>query len=262
MRKAELAVDKKDDDLARAALERAVSFQLLADNFDQQIANHHTQVESMKSALKRLELKLEEARARADLLIVQHRRSRATQRGAVDLDEASLDLTARFLELVDTLGELRFAGSRRAGEEDGRLRARSNLLDSSIRRLKAALRVSMPDLRIEVASSRSRANREAKRSYFDKSRSMILKVPGSPDRGRLAGDVWIRRAGKCRESVQFCRRKASAKARRSQRGKRSRLRVRTEARARPVRRDRVPEYDFLCECGRAAFDGARALRRG
>jgi hypothetical protein len=67
----------------------------------------------------------------------------------------------------------------------------------------------MPDLRIEVASSRSRANREAKRSYFDKSRSMILKVPGSPDRGRLAGDVWIRRAGKCRESVQFCRRKAS-----------------------------------------------------
>jgi hypothetical protein len=105
MRKAELAGDKKDDDLARAALERAVSFQLLADNFDQQIANHHTQVESMKSALKRLELKLEEARAKADLLIVQHRRSRATQRGAVDLDEAPLDLTARFLELVDTLGE-------------------------------------------------------------------------------------------------------------------------------------------------------------
>src|SRR5258708_32248128 len=82
MHKAELAVDKKDDELARAALERAVSFQLLADNFDQQIANHHTQVESLKSALKRLELKLEEARAKADLLIVQHRRSRATHRTA------------------------------------------------------------------------------------------------------------------------------------------------------------------------------------
>jgi phage shock protein A len=82
MRKAELAVDKKDDELARAALVRAVSFQLLAENFDQQIANHHTQVESMKAALKRLELKLSEARARADLLIVQHRRSRATNRAA------------------------------------------------------------------------------------------------------------------------------------------------------------------------------------
>jgi phage shock protein A len=82
MRKAELAVDKKDDQLARAALERAVSFHLLAENYDQQIADHHTQVESMKSALKRLELKLSEARAMADMLIVQHRRSRATHRAA------------------------------------------------------------------------------------------------------------------------------------------------------------------------------------
>jgi phage shock protein A len=82
MRKAELAVDKKDDELARAALERAVSFHLLAENYDQQIAHHHTQVESLKSALKRLDLKLSEARAKADLLIVQHRRSRASNRAA------------------------------------------------------------------------------------------------------------------------------------------------------------------------------------
>jgi phage shock protein A len=82
MRKAELAVEKKDDQLARAALERAVSFQLLAENYDEQITQHHIQVESMKAALKRLELKLSEARTKADLLIVQHRRSRATHRAA------------------------------------------------------------------------------------------------------------------------------------------------------------------------------------
>jgi len=82
MRKAELAVEKKDDQLARAALERAVSFQILAENYDEQINQHHIQVESMKAALKRLELKLSEARTKADLLIVQHRRSRATHRAA------------------------------------------------------------------------------------------------------------------------------------------------------------------------------------
>ncbi len=82
MRKAELAVGKNDDELARAALERAVSFQQLTERFDQQIADQEVQVESLKSALKKLELKLSEARGKADLLIAQHRRSRAVNRAA------------------------------------------------------------------------------------------------------------------------------------------------------------------------------------
>ena len=93
MCKAELAVEKKDDQLARAALERAVSFQLLAENYDDQITQHHTQVESMKAALKRLELKLSEARTKADLLIVQHRRSRATHRAATTQHATGTDNT-------------------------------------------------------------------------------------------------------------------------------------------------------------------------
>src|SRR3984893_8125999 len=36
-RKAELAVDKKEDDLARAALERSLSYRNMADNFKQQV---------------------------------------------------------------------------------------------------------------------------------------------------------------------------------------------------------------------------------
>jgi phage shock protein A len=82
MRKAELAVDRKDDELARAALTRAMSCNQLVENYDQQITAQQTQVESLKSALKRLEVKLAEARAKADLLIVQHRRSRAVGRVA------------------------------------------------------------------------------------------------------------------------------------------------------------------------------------
>jgi len=80
MRKAELAVDRRDDALARAALERAMSFQQMADSFAQQIQDQETQVESLKAALKKLEIKLSEARAKVDLLIAEHRRSRTTNR--------------------------------------------------------------------------------------------------------------------------------------------------------------------------------------
>jgi phage shock protein A len=82
MRKAELAVEKKDDELARAALERAMSFQQLTESFDEQIADQEAQVELLKSALKKLEVKLSEARGKAELLIAQHRRSRALNRAA------------------------------------------------------------------------------------------------------------------------------------------------------------------------------------
>ena len=82
MGKAELAVDRKDDALARAALERAMSFEQLSNSFNQQITDQEAQVEALKSALKRLEVKLAEAREKADMLIVQQRRSRAARRAA------------------------------------------------------------------------------------------------------------------------------------------------------------------------------------
>jgi phage shock protein A len=82
MHKAELAVDKKDDELARAALERALGYQQLSQSFEHQLADQQVQVESLKTALKRLEVKLSEAREKADMLIAQHRRSRAVSRAA------------------------------------------------------------------------------------------------------------------------------------------------------------------------------------
>jgi phage shock protein A len=81
-RRAELAVDKKDDALARAALERAMSCQQMQESFNQQIADQKIEVENLKSALHKLDRKLAEARAKADLLISQHRRSRAMTRAA------------------------------------------------------------------------------------------------------------------------------------------------------------------------------------
>jgi phage shock protein A len=76
-RKAELAVDKKEDDLARAALERSLSYRSLAEDFGEQVADQTAQVENLKSALRKLEQKLAEAQAKSDVLIAQHRRARA-----------------------------------------------------------------------------------------------------------------------------------------------------------------------------------------
>ena len=77
MRKAELAVDKKEDDLARASLQRVESYREVSENFMQQVTDQKAQAENLKSALRKLEQKLTEAQAKADLLVAQHRRARA-----------------------------------------------------------------------------------------------------------------------------------------------------------------------------------------
>src|SRR5438552_19169475 len=60
-RRAELAVVKGDDALARAALERSIESDKLAASFAGQIADQKNQVESLKTALRSLEAKLSEA---------------------------------------------------------------------------------------------------------------------------------------------------------------------------------------------------------
>jgi phage shock protein A len=77
MRKADLCVQKKEDDLARASLRRAESYRELQENFAQQVGDQKAQVENLKTALRQLEQKLAEAEAKADVLMAQQRRARA-----------------------------------------------------------------------------------------------------------------------------------------------------------------------------------------
>jgi len=60
-RKAEMAVGKKQDDLARAAIERSLHYKQMSENFRQQVADQAAQVETLKNALNKLTQKLEEA---------------------------------------------------------------------------------------------------------------------------------------------------------------------------------------------------------
>ena len=82
LRKAEMAVTKKYDELARAALERHLSYKQIATSFAEQVEDQKHQVEKLKTALRGLEQKLEEARNKSDMLMARHRRSRANGRAA------------------------------------------------------------------------------------------------------------------------------------------------------------------------------------
>lgn len=91
VKKAELALDKKQsDELARAAVQRSVSYRELAQSFEQQVADQKVQVENLKSALYKLEQKLAEAESKIDLLVAQHRRARAVGK-AQDARSAIVD---------------------------------------------------------------------------------------------------------------------------------------------------------------------------
>ncbi len=97
MRKAELAVDKKQDDLARAALQRTESCREMSAGFAQQAEDQKAQVENLKSALRKLEQKLAEANAKADLLMAQHRRARAAAKATdAQLEVSTTSKSATF----------------------------------------------------------------------------------------------------------------------------------------------------------------------
>jgi len=91
-RKAELAVEKSHDDLARAALERALSHDQLVVGFTAQAADQKHEADNLRQALRKLDQKLNETRAHCEMLVAEHRRAkvvgRATQaRQAVGSDQ-------------------------------------------------------------------------------------------------------------------------------------------------------------------------------
>jgi len=105
MRRAEMALDKHDEALARSAVERSMSYKTTAESFRQQVEDQKTQVENLKNALLKLQQKLEEARSKSDVLVAQHRRSRAlgkaTQAGRTmgeQSDAAAFDRMKRKVE--------------------------------------------------------------------------------------------------------------------------------------------------------------------
>jgi phage shock protein A len=79
-RKAELAVQKGMDDLARGAIERALSHDQLAAGFATQAEDQKHEADNLRQALRKLEQKLSETRAHCEMLVAEHRRAKVVGR--------------------------------------------------------------------------------------------------------------------------------------------------------------------------------------
>ncbi|MBV9581564.1 MAG: PspA/IM30 family protein [Chloroflexi bacterium] len=75
--RAEMAVEKGQDDMAREALSRRNAFQQTADGFKEQYDQQAQQVETLKTALHELEAKIQDAQTKEQLLIARSRRAKA-----------------------------------------------------------------------------------------------------------------------------------------------------------------------------------------
>ena len=81
--KAELAVGRQRDDLARAAIERSLKHGQLAKGFAEQFEDQQAETEMLRGTFLRLQQKLAETEARVDMLIAQHRRARTSGKAQV-----------------------------------------------------------------------------------------------------------------------------------------------------------------------------------
>ena len=79
-RKAELAVQKRNDNLARAALERALSHDQLMAGFAAQAEDQKAEADNLRQALRKLDQKLSETRAHCEMLVAEHRRAKVVGR--------------------------------------------------------------------------------------------------------------------------------------------------------------------------------------
>lgn len=95
LRKAEFAVHKNEEGLARVAIERSLTYETAATNFAQQIEDQSHSVQMLRDALHRLEQKIAETKAKTELLVAQHRRARLmVKAGAGNLQDVQTE--ARF----------------------------------------------------------------------------------------------------------------------------------------------------------------------
>lgn len=78
--KAEIAVSKRREDLARTALERSLSYAEVATKIAAQLDHQTAELDALRNSFLRLQQKLRETEAECELLLTRQRRARALER--------------------------------------------------------------------------------------------------------------------------------------------------------------------------------------
>jgi phage shock protein A len=102
--KAELALRKNEEDLARTALERSLTYETSAHNFAAQVEDQSHQVAVLRDALHKLEQKMTETKAKVDLLVAQNRRARVFERSSLAISQ-DMKNDALFDRMRNKVGE-------------------------------------------------------------------------------------------------------------------------------------------------------------
>lgn len=121
-KKAELAVSKGADDLAREALHRQGDFAAQADIYQKQLDVQHQAVEKLKSDLAALQSKYEDARRNKEMLLTRAKRASAQQQIAA----ASAKISS-----VDYSSDLQHM-ERRIQEQEAHVAAANEMESSSV----------------------------------------------------------------------------------------------------------------------------------
>lgn len=94
-RKAELALNKKQEELARAALERSLSHEQMAEGFARQLSEQRAEADALRATYAKLQGKLKETEGQCEMLIAQHRRARMVGKATAARAVAETHATTR-----------------------------------------------------------------------------------------------------------------------------------------------------------------------
>lgn len=129
--KAEIALEKGDESLAREALKRRKSYQSIGESLKQELDEQHKVVEMLQTSFKALEVKIEEAKNKRQILLSRQKRAETQVDLSTTLDGVSeqADLLESFERMADKVSRSEAMASALVDMEKGSIEDKFNKLE-------------------------------------------------------------------------------------------------------------------------------------